>query len=115
MMDTIKTPLGNEIVVTEAPDHFEDGVLLVLRMINYRTDSRRVDILLDQSTLQDLRESLVKFQKASHESLPADDMDQLVTEVYMALDPNGDGWAAGDGPSPESVIRVMLNLGFTRK
>lgn len=107
MIQTIKTPLGNEIVVTEAPDHFEDGVLLVLKMINHRTDSRRVDILLDQSALQDLREALVEFQKPTHEMLPAEDMDSLVEKVY-------DSFGVGVEPTPEDIVRVMLTMGFTR-
>jgi hypothetical protein len=115
MMDLIKTPLGNEIVVTEAPDHFEDGVLIVIKMVNHRTDSRRVDVLLDQDSLQKLREALISFQKADHEMLPAEDMDSLTEEVYADLDPNGNNWAMGDGPTPEDVIRSMLKLGFIRR
>jgi hypothetical protein len=115
MISTIKTPLGNEIVVTEAPDHFEDGVLVVIKMVNHRTDSRRVDVLLDQTSLAELREALVGFQKSTHEMLPAEDMDKLAEEVYTDLDPSGQSWAMGDGPSPEDVIRSMLKLGFVRR
>ena len=32
--------------------------------------------------------------------------------VYEYLDPHMDGWAAGDGPTPESVIEALIALGW---
>lgn len=63
MIRTIKTPLGNELVVTEAPDHFEDGVQLVLKIYDPLVDSRQLHILLDQDTLHKLQETLAEFEK----------------------------------------------------
>jgi hypothetical protein len=64
MICTIKTPLGSELIVHEASDHFKDGVILTLRVLNNnKSDTYRVEILLDQESLKELRTALEDFQK----------------------------------------------------
>ena len=63
MMRTIKTPLGSELIVHEAPDHFEDGVVLTLKVLNTKVDTHRVEILLDQDSLTKLINALGDLEK----------------------------------------------------
>lgn len=42
------------------------------------------------------------------EQTDAAEVEALETEVVETLDPNGYGWAAGDGPGMASILRTVL-------
>lgn len=47
------------------------------------------------------------------DELPVD-LDHEIEQVYAVMDSDGYGWAMGDGPSIEEVVRNMIQMGYRK-